>query len=274
MRKIILLFAVSVFFLAGAFAASASSDKAGDVVSLRGKAVVERAEKEIMAEKSLVLLEKDNVGTGEKSRIKMLFRDDSILALGSLSRLSVSRYLYSPEDKRAESVYELLDGKLRAVVGNSDFSVKSPTALAAARGTIFVVWYDSESNTTGVAVLEGEVQVRNIVRAVPGEQTLTAGQMTRVAGSSPPSKPEPFKVIKQTGPVDGTDIGPIVYELTFEDVPDVAFMDTRAEGMTPDRVAGGIPGRMNPFDVRVNNPQLQRVNGIANGANGAFRGNP
>lgn len=204
---------------------AADTDKAGDVVSLRGEAVVERASKKISAEKKFVLLEMDQVSTKEQSRVKMLFRDDSILNLGPMSRLAVSQYLYSPADKRAESVYELLDGKLRAVVGNANFSIKTPTAFAAARGTIFIIWYDAATDTTGLAVLEGSVVIKNIDGSVAGEQTLSAGQMTRVTGKNPPILPVPFQVISSTGPALGADIGPIFYEVIIEGVPEIVFFD-------------------------------------------------
>jgi hypothetical protein len=226
MKKIIVFLLGAVFLLTGTVAAfSADNDKAGDVVSIRGNAVVERKSKELEAEKKLVLLEMDNVTTREKSRLKMLFRDDSILTLGALSRLSVSQYLYSPADKRSESVYELLDGKLRAVVGNANLSVKTPTAFAAARGTIFVIWYDPVTNTTTLAVLEGSVLIKNVDGSVGGEQTLSAGQMTKVAGNNPPSLPESFQIINMTGPATGRDIGPIVYEVTLDGIPEIAFID-------------------------------------------------
>ncbi|MFC1837872.1 FecR domain-containing protein, partial [Thermodesulfobacteriota bacterium] len=153
------------------------------------------------------------------------------LALGPMSRLSVSQYLYSSEDKRSESIYELLDGKLRAVVGSTEFSIKTPTAFAAARGTIFIIWYDAATNTTGLAVLEGSVVIKNIDGSVAGEQTLTAGQMTTVTGKNPPAFPENFKIINMAGPAIGNDIGPIFYQVEIEGIPEIAFIDNwRGEG--------------------------------------------
>ena len=259
MRKKYLISCMTVFFLTVPAAAfSAANDKAGDVVAIRGSAMVQREETEFRAEKKLVLLEKDYVETGEKSRLKMLFRDDSILALGSMSRLSVNQYLYSPEEKRSESIYELLDGKLRAVVGSADFSVKTPTAFAAARGTIFVVWYDPETESTLVAVLEGEVFIRNIDESVGGGQTVSAGQMVKIAGNTPPTIPEAFQIINATGEVTGTDIGPIVYEVTMEETPEVVFVDNwKGEAGQPEYIDwedGGPPGILLEGDVYSQDP--------------------
>jgi len=171
-----------------------NDNAAGDVVSVRGNAFVERKRENIQAKINLAILERDNVFTGEKSRIKMLFRDDSILTLGPMSRLVVRQYLYIDKDKRTNSIYDLLDGKLRAVVGSPGFKVRTPTAFAAARGTVFLVRYDSKTGLTEIAVIEGEVMVKNINPGVGGQQILTRGQMTSVFTGKPPTVPKAFDV--------------------------------------------------------------------------------
>jgi hypothetical protein len=184
--------ALAAVTLSGAAVAPALAvDKAGDVVSVRGKAVIERKAGKENARVSSALLESDNIVTREKSRIKMLFRDDSILTLGANSKLVIKKYLYSPQSKRAESIYELADGKLRAAVGGSGFKVTTPTAFAAARGTVLVVSYNAETNTTQITVLEGSVEVRNVNAEIPGSQIVGAGQSTTVTGNKPPTTPRP-----------------------------------------------------------------------------------
>lgn len=179
-----------VAFIVGFSSLSAlAADKAGDVVSVRGNAHIERGSEDIGAKIKDTLLEKDNVLTGNRSRIKMLFRDDSILTLGSNSKLIVSQYLYSPEEKRAESIYELIDGKLRTVVGNAGLTVKTPTAFAAARGTIFLIWYDRDRQATGIAVIEGEVEIRSISPDLKDIILLKAGNISYVYNGEAPQEP-------------------------------------------------------------------------------------
>ena len=191
-QRMLMIAAAAALALAplSAFAA----EKAGDVVSLRGKAVIERQAKKLPAELKAPLLEADSVVTMKRSRVKMLFRDDSVLTLGANSRLNIKKYLYSPENKRAESIYELADGKLRAVVGSEGFKVHTPTAFAAARGTVFITWYDSEKDSTGIAVIEGSVSVQNRDETVAGVLVLNAGQMTFVPAHRPPGQPVPFNL--------------------------------------------------------------------------------
>jgi hypothetical protein len=171
----------------------AAVEKAGDVVALRGKAVIERKAGKVDARVAAALMESDNIVTRDKSRIKMLFRDDSI-----------KKYLSSPDPKRAESIYELADGRLRSVVGSSGFRVTTPTAFAAARGTIFTVTYNMETGTTEITVLEGSVEVRNINADVAGSRVVRAGQSTTVSGDKPPTPPKPADL---KGAGDGDDVG-------------------------------------------------------------------
>jgi FecR protein len=169
-----------------------SAEKAGDVVYVKGTGLVERQAKFHKAALKAAVQETDNVLTRERSRMKLLFRDDSILTLGPNSKLVVKKYLYSPESKRAESIYELADGRLKAVVGGPGFKVTTPTAFAAARGTVFVIWYDTATNTTGLAVIEGSVDFGNNNPNVPGTQTVGAGQTSTVTGDGPPALPGPI----------------------------------------------------------------------------------
>ncbi|UCG79111.1 MAG: FecR domain-containing protein [Nitrospirota bacterium] len=192
--------------------------KAGDVVRARGDSLIERGDKRISAVVQQELFEEDNVVTGEEARVKMLFRDDSILTLGQRSKLVVKQYLYSPESKRADSIYELLDGKLRAVVGNSDFKVVTPTAYAAARGTIFIIWYDPIKNVTGIAVLEGEVEIGSIGDKAKEVSILTGGQMTLVYTGESPRLPKGFELDR----LNRDYFGEFIFDLTYDFVPSLA----------------------------------------------------
>jgi hypothetical protein len=219
MNLLRILILVAVAALMAAPPVSASADKAGDVVSLRGKAVITRETKgNISAAPKTPLLESDQVVTLERSRLKMLFRDDSVLTLGANSKLIIRKYLYNPENKRHESIYELTDGKLRAVVGGKGFKVTTPTALAAARGTVFITWYDGGKTRTGVAVIEGSVLVQSNDDTVKGSLTLTAGQMVFVSAHQPPGKPVPIPFQSTIG-LTSEDAG-IIAEVSGDAPPD------------------------------------------------------
>ncbi len=190
----LILIAAALVLPAVAPLVAVAAEKAGDVVSVRGSAVIERQATQVKATLKAPLLEADSVVTMKRSRIKMLFRDDSVLTLGASSRLIIKQYLHNPKSKRVESLYDLADGKLRAVVGSAGFKVTTPTAFAAARGTVFITWFDINKNRTGIAVIEGLVSARNKDEKIIGEVVLKAGQMTFVPHLKPPGQPTPFNL--------------------------------------------------------------------------------
>ncbi len=211
-KRILLISTIMILFIPRIVPAY---ERAGNVVSVMGNAFVERQTLEIKAEKRFELLEEDNVRTEHDSRIKMLFRDDSILTLGPKSRLIIKQYLYSPESKRAESIYELIDGKLRAVVGNATFRITTPTAFSAARGTMYIVWYDAVKEMTGIAVLEGEVEAGNINPEIKGSVVVHRGEVVYIFKNMPPSLPVPF----EKG--DKSEAGSASIDTLMDDIPDI-----------------------------------------------------
>src|SRR2546427_12804512 len=95
---------------------------------------------------------KDVIETQADSRAKALFDDDSILTVGENSRVEASEYIYDPANNQRSSVLRMIQGKARALVGKlfaglgSRFEVHTPTAVAAARGTYFVVWTQEKAS--------------------------------------------------------------------------------------------------------------------------------
>ena len=191
-RKGLILIAVCLGLVIGMAAPARSADEAGRVLTVKRDVYLLRGGEQQPARARSPLFATDAVATADKSRTKLFFRDDSILNLGELSRVEVQEYLYRSEQDRARAVYRLVEGSLRVVVGRSDLEIHTPTAVAAARGTTFIVWIEGTGPKvayTGLMVLEGEVNIRNIHADVVGEQTVGAGQSTRVPADGPPQPP-------------------------------------------------------------------------------------
>jgi hypothetical protein len=93
----------------------------------------------------------------------MLFIDDSVLTLGEKSKVVVKEYVYSKE-KGGKSIFNLIDGKMKAVVGKAKFEVHTPTVVAAARGTVILIETGVRNGVpyTDVISLEGKVEVTPI----------------------------------------------------------------------------------------------------------------
>lgn len=182
-----------LFFLLVFLPASHSLNNAGRVLKVKNKVYMVRNKEKKAAKPQMLILQQDAIETAAKSRTKLRFRDGSILNLGESSKVVVREYLTRPGKKRSRSIYGLVDGYLKVVVGRSDLKIHSPTAVVAARGTEFILWVEGggAAQSTGIIMLEGETEVKNINELVSGILVIRAGQMTRVFKNKPPEKPRP-----------------------------------------------------------------------------------
>lgn len=129
------IFIIAVFLFVCVGNTGAAERDIGKVVALRGTATIERGNSRMEAAVGSPLRVSDRIETDADSRVKLVFIDDSVLTLGENSRLQVKDFLYS-KGKRGKSIYNLLEGKLHSVVGRTRFEMQTPTAVAAARGTV------------------------------------------------------------------------------------------------------------------------------------------
>jgi hypothetical protein len=192
---------------------TAFAEPVASVVAVRGKATVERGTKKLDAQPKLGIELQDTVATAEGGRAKLLFIDDSVLTLAEKSRMSVETFVHSRSD-RGKSLFNLLDGKMRAVVGKTKFEVKTPTVVAAARGTVilFDVGTVNGAPYTRITCLEGVVDVRSLTDAVGTPPVmLSAGQSIVVTTGLPmptPTQMAPAELekLKKDTSTSGTEI--------------------------------------------------------------------
>jgi hypothetical protein len=233
------LTAVSVMILFLIFGLSGivlAEDNVGSVVAIKGKAIIDRDNKEIEAKVKDKIFMRDTVSTGEDSRAKMLFIDDSVITLGEKSKVVVKEVIYS-RHKMGSTIFDLIDGKMRAIVGKTNFEVHTPTAVAAARGTIILVETGIIDGKRFVRFIcyEGEIIIKSNDPTDTSTIKLTAGMMVTIFEGEPlPEKavlapiPEIERLWNSTdigsrhevsipGPVEITvDLG----HFTFETMPD------------------------------------------------------
>jgi len=117
----------------------------GRVKTLKGEVYVDREGGSIPAELGLWIQESDRIRTGNNSAIGILFIDDTRLALGSDSQLSLSEYRFDRISRDGKAEMELKSGVLSMVAGQlierkpESLKVRTPTAAIAVRGTAFSV---------------------------------------------------------------------------------------------------------------------------------------
>ena len=186
MRHLAFISLCIMVLAASTSAAQAAKDEVGTVVALRGRSTIERDRGSVEAKVKNGILLHDAITTGEASRVKLLFIDDTVLTLGEKSRMVIEEFIHSKEN-RGKSIFNLLDGKMRSVVGKTKFEVHTPTAVAAARGTVilFEVGIMNGKIYTKIVCREGIVDVRSNVPAISGTITLTAGMTVTIVEGEP-----------------------------------------------------------------------------------------
>lgn len=102
------------------------------------------------------------VGLDALSEIEL--EDDTKLALGPGSRLTLDKFVYDPEKSRGSIVLDLVKGTFRFVTGVAEkptYLIKTPAAAITVRGTIFDI-YVEEAGLAWLLLHEGAVQVCNL----------------------------------------------------------------------------------------------------------------
>ena len=173
--------------------ARAQAPAVGTVEALVGTAVVTRhatGEAGPLAV-GAELFEGDRIRTDAGARLRLALRDGSVLTCGEATGLTLDRAFYAPAQDSRNYLLRVSFGIVRAVVemlaAGSDFEMHTNTAVISARGTEWIA--EAARAATSVVALDGEVAVRNIDPAVPGEVTLGPGEGVTVEAGEPPPAP-------------------------------------------------------------------------------------
>lgn len=134
-----------------ATAAEGNKEGIGFYTAVLGKATVTHVgEAQVLPVKLQdEVLFKDVIQTEHDSRTRALFQDDSMLTVGENSRVEIDEYIYNPEKNVRLAIVKLMQGQVRALVSKvfkangSKFEIHTPSAVAAARGTYFTVWFEN-----------------------------------------------------------------------------------------------------------------------------------
>ena len=185
------------------------SEVTGDVYVRSGS----DAEFTALGDEAAHVLAGHSVRTGPDAGVTLNWVDGSRVRLGPQTTIRVRAATLNTSSKDTTSLFDLDAGRiwvrvLSALGGKTKFEVRTPTATAGVRGTIFYVEVD-ESGKTSVAVYEGEVEVEGDA----GRETVAGGQQAEVADrpiiiDQPPAS---FDWSEQTGIVGprlDLDVGP------------------------------------------------------------------
>lgn len=151
---------VLLLVLAAAAPAAAQENKPiGIVAGTVGDVVLWRGGKAFRPNTGNALYAADEIETRAGAKARVLFGDESVLAMGPRTRIALANYGFDGETRKF--ALQVLAGRFKMAVakyflGKTDGRIETPTAVAGVRGT--VVWGDTELDA--VCALEGTVNLR------------------------------------------------------------------------------------------------------------------
>jgi len=197
-KKAVGIFCVLVVLLGGmGVSFGVVTPPVGRVVALEGKVTIlhsgEKAPEvaRLMAEVYLM----DQIETMEQSKVKILMKDESVITLSEKTELTINEFVYSPVEKERRSIFKMLKGKTKFLVGRlvgfrSQYRVDTPTATIGIRGTFFIVWTALDAagrHVTFVLPLEGSLDTTSI--GVPDKVVeVTSGNVGQIGMNVPQNK--------------------------------------------------------------------------------------
>lgn len=186
---------VFVIGLSLVLACAASAEEIGTVAGTSGSAEIGRAGEWSAASVGTPVFQGDELRTAAGGQMRVVFQDDSVLNLGSDSRVVIDEQVFDPTKSPARSVMQLLQGRVRALVseyyreGGAAYEIETATAVAGVRGTEFVVSFDPRAALTEVVGVQGRVEVHSVLDRASRGVFVTAGELTSVRQGEFPTQP-------------------------------------------------------------------------------------
>jgi hypothetical protein len=134
------------------FPAQASSTPVASIKMAQGSSFIIRDKASLEALKGNRIFQGDILKTGADGGMSIVFRDDTLLALGPNSEVAVTEFLFSPAEGKLSFITKLLRGTAACVTGIigklSPQSVRfeTPVANIGIRGTRFAVMTESPND--------------------------------------------------------------------------------------------------------------------------------
>jgi len=164
----------------------------GKISALRGEATIERSKKELAASMGMELEKSDIIHTKDKSKLQIIFNDNTIITMGKNGHLSVQDYLF--DEKKPKAKFKMFSGVFRTVTGKigkiapNKFKLKTKTATIGIRGTTVEISTGADGDAVGFSEGQGSV-----TSDATGEtKNIETGQMVNVSPSGKMSDVKPL----------------------------------------------------------------------------------
>ncbi|MBU42597.1 MAG: hypothetical protein CMN76_05220 [Spirochaetaceae bacterium] len=148
------------------------------ITFMTGEVQVKEGEAQAVAEKGQILKSGAEITTGPNSSAELFFKDMGIVRIGADSRVSVDSVASNEVNLGIKTGNAGMF--LKKVRAEDEFSVHTPTSVAAVRGTAFLVTVDSDDKSR-IALFDGAIEVsdrdgKSIVMDQKGEVTVQSGK--------------------------------------------------------------------------------------------------
>ncbi|WP_447979290.1 FecR domain-containing protein [Candidatus Nitrospira bockiana] len=267
MTLLILRLAALVAMLAPAVTSHAGTKSIGIFATVEGAVTVSRettpAPRPVKYQDEIIL--RDVIETQRRAYAKVLFEDDTLLSVPEHSRIQISEHVYDPARGVRSAIVQLTQGAVRALVGRvftgagSRFEVHTATAVAAARGTYFVVWVEPHQ-TTGLANIGDK-----------GDVAFTAGGETIIVKPGYYSVAHPGAVPTPPVPLDHS-VHEVKQVIAATDCPDSVIEESPKTALRHHPLDPLLPAPTNAVLVYADGVSLTNEPGTLSALTGALTG--
>jgi ferric-dicitrate binding protein FerR (iron transport regulator) len=154
------------------------------------------------------LYEGDRIQTEAGARLRLAFVDGTVVQLGESTDLVLDWFLVAPDVNTQNVLLRVSSGIFRVilelVLPRAAFEVQTATAVASVRGTDWIS--EATPEATATVALEGQVAIRNVQPAIPGEVVLGPGEGTTVNAGAPPTAPTVWGDARRNQFIDRTTV--------------------------------------------------------------------
>ncbi|AZZ37951.1 hypothetical protein CIK05_14450 [Bdellovibrio sp. qaytius] len=164
-EKFTFSFAIILFI---ALNVNAGGAIAGKVTILKGQVFIQRGSAKILIKKDDTILESDIIES-ESGTARITMIDSNLVDVYPRSRVEIAKYVYKPNQDEKEVELKVDFGKIKSTVNQkydgakNKFQVKTPSAVAGVRGTVFTTEYDAVKKVSKVITIEGLVAVTKML---------------------------------------------------------------------------------------------------------------
>jgi hypothetical protein len=136
---------IAITALATLFVAQPALAEIGRIKNLEGEVIVLRGGAALRAASGFKLEQGDIVRTGKTGRVGIAFLDNTRMAMGPGSKITLEKFAYDRSRQTGDFITSVNRGSLGIVSGNIAKSkrdamrVRTPTSMLGVRGTKFVV---------------------------------------------------------------------------------------------------------------------------------------